>query len=191
MAFLPEEALQAVGFKFLGRNVLVSDKASIHNPGAVSIEGHTRIDDFCVISPSGDAQIRIGPYVHIACHSALIGRADIVLEEFSNISSRVNVYSSSDDFSGAFMTNPMVPDVFTHVTHRPVRVCRHVVVGCGSVVLPGVVLAEGCAIGALSLVRESTEPFGIYGGAPARRLKDRSRQFLIHEQQFRARPGTD
>jgi acetyltransferase-like isoleucine patch superfamily enzyme len=42
-------------------------------------------------------------------------------------------------------------------------------------------IAEGCAIGALSLVNASTQPFGVYAGVPARRLKDRARGMLDHE----------
>jgi acetyltransferase-like isoleucine patch superfamily enzyme len=53
-------------------------------------------------------------------------------------------------------------------------------------VLPGVTIAYGCAIGALSLVARSTEPYGVYAGAPLRRLKDRARGFEAAEAQLRA-----
>jgi len=45
-------------------------------------------------------------------------------------------------------------------------------VGAGSVILPGIEIAAGCVIGAGAVVTRSTEPNGLYVGAPARRLRD-------------------
>jgi galactoside O-acetyltransferase len=187
MSFFDREELEGLGFAALGRNVRLSRKASIYNSGAIALGDNVRIDDFCILSPSGDARFTIGDHVHVACHTILIGQADIVLEDFSNLSSRISVYSSSDDFSGDWMTNPTVPAEFTQVRSAPVTIGEHVVIGSGSVVLPGVVVARGCAVGALSLINRSTEPFGIYAGTPARRLKERTQGLLTHEARLRAR----
>jgi dTDP-4-amino-4,6-dideoxy-D-glucose acyltransferase len=59
------------------------------------------------------------------------------------------------------------------------------VVGAGSIVLPGVTLQEGSAVGALSLVKSDCEAFGLYAGVPARRLGERKRDLLELEQRFR------
>ena len=184
-SFLDADELAALGFRSVGREVKVSRKASIYNTRNIAIGDHSRIDDFCILSAGDDASFSIGAHVHVAAHTTLIGKADIVLEDFSNLSSRVSVYSSSDDFSGAAMTNPTVPAAFTKVFSAPVAIERHVVIGCGSVVLPGVTVAYGCAIGALSLIAASTEPCGIYAGAPLQRLKDRARGFESAEARFR------
>ncbi|MFP1454295.1 acyltransferase [Escherichia coli] len=94
-----------------------------------------RIDDFCVFS-AGKGGIYIGNYIHIAVYSSLIGSEKIVLSDYSNISSRVSIYSSNDDYSGRFMSNPMIPAEFTNVTHAPVIIGKHVIIGSGSIVLP-------------------------------------------------------
>jgi acetyltransferase-like isoleucine patch superfamily enzyme len=39
-------------------------------------------------------------------------------------------------------------------------------------VMPGIVIREGCVIGANALVTRSTEPNGLYLGVPARRVRD-------------------
>jgi acetyltransferase-like isoleucine patch superfamily enzyme len=44
--------------------------------------------------------------------------------------------------------------------------------------MPGVTLEEGTAVGAMTLVCKSTDPWGIYVGIPARRLKDRKTNLL-------------
>ena len=87
------------------------------------------------------------------------------------------------------MTNPTVPSEFTGVTHADVFLGKHVIVGSGSVILPGVTLEEGVAIGALSLVHKNCQAFGVYAGNPARRIKDRKRDLLELEQQLMASMG--
>lgn len=79
------------------------------------------------------------------------------------------------------MTNPMVPTEFTNVANADVNIGRHVIVGSGSVILPGVILEDGVAVGALSLVTRSCKKFCIYSGVPVKRIKERKRDFLILE----------
>lgn len=177
MGFLSQDQLQSVGFASLGENVLVSEKSSIYRPDKISIGSNVRIDDFCVIS-AGDCGIQIGNYIHIAVFSSLIGKGSITLHDFTNISSRVSIYSSNDDYSGEHMTNPMVPCKYTGVTHEDVVIGKHVIVGSGSIVLPGVSLEEGVTVGALSLVNKGCSSFGIYAGVPARKIGERKKCLL-------------
>jgi acetyltransferase-like isoleucine patch superfamily enzyme len=97
------------------------------------------------------------------------------MEDFSGLSSRVSIYSSNDDYSGNFLTNPTVPSEYTNVSHGDVHLKKHVIVGAGSVILPNVVLEEGVAVGSLSLVTKSVEEYKIVVGNPAKILKDRKR----------------
>lgn len=183
MGLLSTEAIAAMGFAAVGRNVRISDRASFYGCSRIHLGDDVRIDDFCVFS-AGEGGIRIGSHVHVAVYACLIGAAYIQLEDFANISSRVSIYSSSDDYSGTTMTNPTVPDEYKAVDHAPVRIGRHVVIGSGSVVLPGAVLEEGVAVGALSLMRGLNSAFGVYAGIPARRVRERSRDLLVLEQEF-------
>jgi galactoside O-acetyltransferase len=54
------------------------------------------------------------------------------------------------------------------------------------VILPGVTLGEGSAVGALALVIKSCEAFGIYSGVPAKLIRSRERTLLDLEAQHRA-----
>ena len=158
MAFLTEQQLKEIGLKSIGKNVSISDKASIYGAQNLSIGDNVRIDDFTVLS-AGDGGIEIGSYIHIAVYSSLIGSGKITLSDFCNISSRVSIYSSSDNYSGEYMTNPMVPEEFSNVFKSPVFLDKHVIIGSGSVILPGVKIGEGVAIGALSLVNQNCTSF--------------------------------
>lgn len=185
MAFLTPSQLEALGFASLGQNVLISEKASIYGASRIHIGDHVRIDDFCILS-AGAGGIRLGSFIHIACFCSLIGQEKIEMEDYSGLSSRVAVYSSSDDYTGNAMTNPMVPAEFTKVDHRPVHIGRHCIVGAGAVILPGVMMGEGAAVGALALVIKSCEAFGIYSGVPAKLIRSRDRKLLDLEAQHRA-----
>lgn len=177
MAWLTNEQLTAMGFARVGKNVLLSDKASYYNCQHIQLGDHIRIDDFCVLS-AGIGGITIGNYVHIAVFSSLIGAGNITLADFCNISSRVSIYSSNDDYSGLAMTNPTLPSEFTNVHHADVKIGCHVIIGAGTVVLSGVTLEEGVAIGALSLVKHDCQSFGIYAGVPAKKISTRKRDLL-------------
>lgn len=177
MAFLSEDAVAALGFARVGRDVKISDKASLYRPERISLADHVRIDDFCVLS-AGDGGIEIGNYVHIACYASLIGREQIVLRDFAGLSGRVSVYSSSEDYSGASLTNPTVPEAYRKPVHGRVLFEPHVIVGAGSVVLPGVTLGLGASVGALTLVARDLEPFGMYLGVPARKIGTRKQDLL-------------
>ena len=183
MAFLNEDQIESMGFKSIGENVLLSNKASYYNCKNITIGSNTRIDDFAVLS-AGEGGIEIGQYVHIAIGASIIGAGAIYIKDFAGLSSRVSIYSSNDDYSGEYMTNPMIPSEFTNVTHGAVSIGKHVIVGSGSVILPNVILEDGVAVGALSLVTKNCTEFGVYIGTPAKRIKERSRKILEIEQRL-------
>lgn len=175
MTYLSQVKLSRLGLRHVGKNVRISSKASIYDAERVEIGDYSRIDDFCVVS----GLVRIGKHVHIAAHCLVAGgEPGVVLEDFAGLAYFVQVFSQSDDYSGDTLTNPTVPAKYKRETKLPVRIGRHVIIGSGSVVFPGVDLAEGCAVGALTLVNRSTEPWGVYVGKPARRIGDRSRRLL-------------
>lgn len=183
MAMLPRDVIEAMGFAALGENVQISDKASFYGTSQIAIGNNVRIDDFCVLS-AGIGGIEIGNQIHIAVYSSLIGSGKITLADFCNISSRVSVYSSNDDYTGATLTNPTISNEYKNVTNAPVYLGKHVIVGSGSVILPGITLEEGVAIGALSLVSKNCEAFNIYAGNPAKRIKARKRDLLELEKRY-------
>ena len=57
-------------------------------------------------------------------------------------------------------------------TTAPVTIEEGCWIGTGTTILPGVTIAHGCVVGAGSVVSKSTEPDGLYLGAPARRVRD-------------------
>ncbi len=182
-SFFKRDELDRMGFKSLGKDVQLSRKTSIYAPERIRIGDHVRIDDFVFLS--GD--IILHNHIHIAPYCMLIGGiggAGVVMHDFSGLSSRVTVYSISDDYSGEFLTNPTVPDEYLNVFKGKVTIHKYAIVGTTSVILPDVEIGEGAAVGAMSLVSKSLPAWMICAGTPARPVRQRSRGLEKLEQRF-------
>lgn len=186
MPYLTTEQIEKIGFKSIGKDVKISDRASIYNADQIQIGDYSRIDDFCVIS----GVITIGRNVHITPQCLIAGgKPGIHIGDFVALAYGVKVFAQSDDYSGRTMTNSTIPKRFKDESMLPVSIDDHSIVGANSVIFPGVTLNEGTAIGAMSLVLKSTDPWSIYIGSPAKRLKSRRRDLLNCAQEFLAISG--
>ena len=180
-SFYTPEELKNLAFKAIGKDVLISRYARIYSMRTIEIGSNVRIDDFCLLS----GRVKIGNHVHVSAFASLCGGdAGIVLEDFVNISEKVVIFAKTDDFSGATLTNPTIPDKYKNVFEAKVILKKHSIIGVGSSIMPGVTLGEGSVVGAKSFVKKSTEPWSVYAGAPARKIKDRQKGLLKLEKQF-------
>lgn len=82
------------------------------------------------------------------------------------------------------MTNPTVLSKYTDMHHAAVSLGRHEIVGTGTVMLPGTILEEDVAVGALSLVKDRYRKFWIYFSVSANRVSERKRNLLALENQL-------
>ncbi len=187
MAYLNDAQIKKLAFKAIGKNVKISDKASIYDPEKIELGDNTRIDDFCILS----GKISIGKNVHIAPFCNIAGGVKgVLMEDFSGLAYGVNVFTQSDDYSGCTMTNPTVPEYLKNEFKKEIYIGKHVIIGAGSYIMPGVRLEEGTAVGAMSLVTKSTEPWKIYFGIPAKAIKNRKKDLLALEKQYLQERGS-
>lgn len=179
--FLKRDELEKIGFKSLGENVLISDKACFYQPNKMSIGSNVRIDDFCVFI----GKISLGNYIHIATYSSIhASHGSVTIGDYSTLSSRVAIYSASDDYSGRYMTSPLIPSKYTNAFYSDIIIGKNVIVGTGSTILPNSILPDGTAIGAMSLVKEKLDGWNIYAGIPVKKLSSRSKELLLLESEF-------
>lgn len=181
--YVREEELREEGFKSVGRNVAIAGNCTIVGVENVSIGDDVRIDGYCTII-AANGEITLGSNIHIGSYCLLSGSCGIEFGDFAGLSQGVKIYSRSDDYSGETLTNPTVPAQYTGGASGKVTLGRHVIIGAGSVILPRVTIGDGSSVGALSLVTKSLEPWGIYSGRPARRLKPRSAKLLELEREY-------
>ena len=173
-SFYSVSELKRIGFKKMGKNVFISRKTSIYSPENIEIGNNIRIDDYCSLS----GKIKLGNHIHIAGYTSLYGNSGIILEDYSNISSNVRIYSESDDFTGKALMGPTVPMKYRNIYKGLVTLKKHSIIASTCVVLPNVTIGEGTAIGCFSLVNGNCEPWKIYAGNPLRLLKERERKVI-------------
>lgn len=187
-SFYSIDELRKMGFKKLGDNVKISRKTSIYGASNISIGSNVRIDDYCCLVASNN-EIILGSYIHIAFFCILMGSGGIEMEDFSGLSSRVSIYSATDDYSGLSLTNPTVPEKFKKIFSGKVTLKKHVIIGTNTTILPNVEIGIGCSVGANSLVTKSLDEWGVYVGTPAKKLKDRSKELLEIEESLHSELG--
>jgi len=162
-----------MSFISVGKDFYLSDLTVIKRPELIKIGNHVAIDQFVTIT----TQAEIGDYVHIAPNCSIIGgvNSKVIFEDHSGMAAGARVIAGGADFNSGFLTNPQVPSEFTCATNSVVKFEKFSILSTNSVVMPGVTLAEGCIIGANSVVLSDTEPWTIYVGSPAKPIKKREK----------------
>ena len=168
--------------KSCGRNVIIGKTVRIGYPELVEIGDNCIIDDFTYISTS----LILEDFVHISSGCKLIGgsKSRVIMQKYSTLSPNVVIAAGTDDYIGGIAT-PMIPEEFKgNVVYGDVLLKKHCIVGTGSVLLPNIILNEGSAVGALSLVKKDLEAWKLYAGVPATIIKDRNQKQILSFQQL-------
>lgn len=173
-SFYSTQELSTLGFKAIGENVLVSRFAQFYGIGNIELGSNVRIDDFCILS--GD--IKLGNNIHISAYTAIYGKFGVEMEDYTGLSPRCTVFSATDDFSGDYLIGPMIESKYTNVTGGKVLIKKYSQIGSNCIILPGITIDEGVAVGAMSLVNHDLEEWRIYKGIPAKFLKTRNKKLL-------------
>ena len=181
--YFESEELCKFGFKNVGYNVKIAKNATIIGLNNISLGSNIRIDSSVVIV-AYSGTLTLGNYIHIGSGCYLGCSGGVTLSDFSGLSQGVHIYSASDDYTGVSLTNPTIPHTYLKVKAAPVILGKHVIVGSGCVILPGVIIGEGSCVGALSLVTKVLGEWGVYFGAPAKKIKGRSKTILKLEQEL-------
>jgi galactoside O-acetyltransferase len=173
--------------KSLGVGSIIGRTVRIRKPSLCSIGCHTILDDFTYIS----CGISVGDYTHIGANGVLIGGdAHITIGHFVNIAPGCRLIAASNDFTGGGLAGPTIPLEFAApAIIRNITLGDHVLLGTGTVILPGTCVPEGVSTGAMTLIPSGMvlSPWTLYAGIPARPLRQRdSAQILDSAIRLRA-----
>lgn len=168
-------------FRHVGSNVKVYKLAIILSPENVTLGSDIIIDDFVFIG--AHQRLVLGNRVHISSHSSITGGGRVLLSDFSGMGSGARLISGTDDFTDGRLNGSAIPAEFRE-THRGTIILEpHAIIGTNAVVLPDVTIGEGATVGAGSVVTRSLEPWGVYVGAPARKINERPRDVVLANEQ--------
>lgn len=113
----------------------------------------------------GRGNFKLGAHSAINQNCHLDNRGPIEIADHVSISSEVYILTADHDVMAEGLPGRV----------RPVRIGRDVFVGTRAIILPGVTIGEGAAVGAGSVVTKDVEPFTVVAGVPARPIRGAKR----------------
>lgn len=147
--FYSEDELKALGATAVGKKVQVSRLARFYGFKGV-IGDFSRIDDFAILKGVVD----IGRHVHVSAYCLLSGVGGrIIFEDYSGMASHCAAFTSTDDYSGPFLTNPTVPREHTSPITGNIIFEKGSLLGAHSVALPGTVMRAFSTVGAMCIMK--------------------------------------
>lgn len=129
----------------------------------------------------------VGKNVNLQSGLFLIGMPNITIGDYSGIGRNTYIFANYEVKIG---NNVMIaPEVIIHTSNHgldknipmihqgsqgaPIIIEDDVWIASRVTILSGVKIAKGSVLAAGSVVTKSTEPYGIYGGVPARKIGER------------------
>lgn len=164
-------------FKNIGKEVNIFLPVAIMKPEMIWLNNNIIISEFAYIN--GGLGLYIGNHVHIATHTSISGGGYCVMEDFSGISAGVRLITGSAMFNGEGLTSPTLPQKYQAVKRSYVIIKKHAILATNVIVHPGIIIAEGTIVASGSVITKDTEPWAIYMGIPAKKIKDRDRSKII------------
>jgi galactoside O-acetyltransferase len=172
-------------FKEIGKNVAIYEPVVIIQPEAMILKNNILFTQFCFVA--GGSGLYVGNFTHFATHSSVSGGGYCILEDFVGVCAGVRIITGSDDINGKGIPTPTIPkelqSQFRSFYRSYVHCEKHVFLGTNSIVHPGITIGEGAVVGSGSVVTKNLEPWGVYLGSPAVRVRERPRERILELEQ--------
>lgn len=162
------------GLGSLGSESYFIEPYKIRSPHRVHIGDNVGIGARCflsVIETFGDAEydpvLHIGSNISISTDAFIHCAGEVVIEDGTGLSARVYIGDSSREYEDP----DEIPENMVIDKPSPIRIGRHVIVGLGAIVLPGVTIGDRALVAAGSVVTRDVPPRSVVFGNPARVIK--------------------
>lgn len=155
-------------FGAVGENVVFEVGVLVFHPENIRIGSNVYIGHYTILKGYYKSQMILKNNVWVGQQCFFHSAGGLVIEEGVGIGPSVKVITASHGDSGRGR-----PIMSADLVFAPVKIGRFSDIGVGSVILPGVEIGEGTQVGAGAVVTESTPPYSVVAGVPARVLKMR------------------
>jgi galactoside O-acetyltransferase len=161
-----------------GENVFIGHNVVFTNPDKVHLGSNVRIDPFTLITTA----LQTGNNIQICSHTVLGGgnQHTITLGDWCFIGYGSKLFCASEDYSGNF--GPVNEFWGSNKIFRgDITFEDYSGIASDVMVMPGVIIPEGCTVGAKSFVytKNTLKPWGVYLGSPLEFHKPRNRENVI------------
>lgn len=172
------EGLELMGENVRGKLKKCGEKARLYplakiaKPETVEIDDHAQIFDFVFIY--GGDSVKIGEYTTITWQTVIEGFGSCEIGKRVLLGPGTKILMSVNKHNGLRMVDHL-PEGQAELMNGKITIGDDVSLGAGCVVMPGVTIGEGCVVGSNSVVKHDLEPWGIYAGAPCRKVGEREK----------------
>jgi acetyltransferase-like isoleucine patch superfamily enzyme len=147
---------------------LVSSASRIQLTSQIVFGKGTVVKPYAILQTQG-GMIRTGRKCAISSFNHIsTGIEDIILGDYVRLGPHVTILGGSRNFK---RRDVLIIEQGSH--HGCVWLGDDVLVGSGSVIMPGCRIGEGVVVGALSLVNQDIPPYAIVAGSPAKIIGER------------------
>jgi len=134
--------------KYIGENVVFEPGSYIYSPKFLSIGNN----------------VVIHPATYINC-----GKVEIIIGDNVAIATGCILVTNNHNFSKYLKSTGLR---VKGNTYRPIIIQKNAWIGAGCIILGGALIGAGAVVGAGSLVNKEISPHCIYGGVPAKKIKE-------------------
>lgn len=165
---------RALFYKILGKNIEIGERTSIHPSANIAADGgrivigkRCRIHKGVIISTYG-GDIVLGDDVSLNPYTIVYGHGGVVIGDKTRIAAHSVIIPSEHNFQKKDQ-----PIGRQGSTQQGITIGKDVWIASGVKVLDGANIEDGCVIGANAVIKGKTEPYGVYVGIPAKKIKER------------------
>jgi acetyltransferase-like isoleucine patch superfamily enzyme len=154
---------------YIGDNVFVRNNVELYfrSGGQIQIDNKVRVDSGSRLLVSNNSTLKIMSETKIGKNTIINAGGNITIGKKCLISANCILQSSSHNYN----ENSNIQDL-GH-SHADIYIEDDNWIGANSIVLKGVTMKKGSILSALSKLQENTEPYYIYAGNPAKKIKRR------------------
>ena len=153
----------------VGERVVAGYGLEVDNSGSISVGDDVSISCRALLSCYSGGAINIARNCFFGDNVKVVSeRASISIGEDCLIAENVSIRASNHGIRAGTLIR-LQQNVVADIT-----IGKDVWIGCGTTVLAGALIADGCVIGANSVVRGVTEPNAIYAGSPIQKIGHRA-----------------
>jgi galactoside O-acetyltransferase len=164
-------------FNRMGSNIKIYDPVTFISTDLITLNNNIIISEFTFINAG--LGLFIGNYIHISPFTSISGGGYCVMEDFVGLSAGVRLITGSDDYSGKALTNPTIPSNFRNINRSYVHCKKHSLLATNVIVHPGITIGEGAVAASNSVITKDLDPWSVYMGTPAKKVKERDRDKIL------------
>jgi acetyltransferase-like isoleucine patch superfamily enzyme len=152
----------------LGRNVIFENGVLIFHPENIEIEDNVYVGHYTILKAYYKNRLIIGRDTWIGQNCFFHSAGNIRIGRGVGIGPKVSILTSQHRPSSS-----VEPVLFSNLEFGEVVLEDGCDIGVNCTILPGVVIGEGSIIAAGAVVNKSVPPYEVWGGVPAKKIRDR------------------